>query len=264
MSTSSTTPASSKTPAGQCVVCGKETYLRCGPCNRFGTDWMFFCSIEHQQLIWKRHRHVCGPRSKPFQFPEFNQSEIEECKKYVLYPVLEDGRQTGKTQLDTLYDGFFKGNFTNFGILVDSLREGGEASSSFKDEFSLLCDLRAWLFDMRVHSAIHENPLLSRSGQLLRHNTKAHPFDWIARWVRDLDRDGDYSSSGPAWTSEFLHRQLIFHYLLEQLGDDHPYTRSAYKRIAELAEQVIQKTHPRLAERLLEKKATRERVSMRK
>lgn len=35
---------------GPCVVCGESTYNRCSDCAKYGTDWMYFCSIEHKKL----------------------------------------------------------------------------------------------------------------------------------------------------------------------------------------------------------------------
>ncbi|GAA5904687.1 uncharacterized protein JCM6883_003870 [Sporobolomyces salmoneus] len=45
---------------GQCVVCGKDCSTRCSACAAHELDWMFFCSTEHQKLIWFTHKRVCG------------------------------------------------------------------------------------------------------------------------------------------------------------------------------------------------------------
>ncbi|GAA5954940.1 hypothetical protein JCM3765_007818 [Sporobolomyces pararoseus] len=200
------------------------------------------------EQIWKRHRPVCGARSKPFRFPGFTQTEIDECKKYAYSPVMEDGRPTGKVELELLGDGLFRGKFAKFETLLERLREG--EGCTINHERSLY-GLRGWLFDMRIASATGGNPSLLTGSGLLKKESEDHPFDWLARWVRILDPDGDFSSSGPPWTSEYLHRQLIFHYLLEKFGSDHPYTRNAAEQIASLANQVIRKTHPRQAEEIL-------------
>ena len=36
-------------PLGDCVVCGQRTAKRCSSCASHGTDWMYFCSQEHQK-----------------------------------------------------------------------------------------------------------------------------------------------------------------------------------------------------------------------
>jgi len=45
------TSALTSTSVGKCVVCGKETWMRCSACSKAGLDWMCFCSIEHQKLV---------------------------------------------------------------------------------------------------------------------------------------------------------------------------------------------------------------------
>ncbi|GAA5855229.1 hypothetical protein JCM8547_008994 [Rhodosporidiobolus lusitaniae] len=62
-----------------CWVCGKETESRCLPCSERGFD-IFFCSMEHQKLIWKHHKRVCGENSNPFLYPPFDDEEIELFK----------------------------------------------------------------------------------------------------------------------------------------------------------------------------------------
>jgi len=94
---STSTSPSTETSSGECVVCGAITTKRCSSCAASGTDWMFFCSIEHQRLvslplpfpysftadenpsqIWSAHKRVCGSRSHPFQWPGFSSKEIED------------------------------------------------------------------------------------------------------------------------------------------------------------------------------------------
>ena len=47
----SISPAATTQATGECVVCGKETVTRCSACAKNGTEWMFFCSTEHQKLV---------------------------------------------------------------------------------------------------------------------------------------------------------------------------------------------------------------------
>ncbi|GAA5894276.1 zinc finger MYND domain-containing protein [Sporobolomyces salmoneus] len=60
---------------GECVVCGKKTTLRCSACSKAGLGWMFFCSIDHQELIWKVHKRVCGKAA--FEWPALNDEEVQ-------------------------------------------------------------------------------------------------------------------------------------------------------------------------------------------
>ncbi|GAA5950581.1 hypothetical protein JCM3765_000538 [Sporobolomyces pararoseus] len=84
MSSTSPKPPSS---TGQCVVCGKETMSKCSSCLTAGVDWMYFCSVEHQKLIWKTHKQVCG--KKTFEWPPLSQEEVDEAwqlRKSPLFP----------------------------------------------------------------------------------------------------------------------------------------------------------------------------------
>ncbi|GAA5979461.1 hypothetical protein JCM11641_005402 [Rhodosporidiobolus odoratus] len=40
-----------------------------------------FCSPEHQKLIWKTHKKVCGPKGNPFQAPPLDAEETERAKR---------------------------------------------------------------------------------------------------------------------------------------------------------------------------------------
>ncbi|GAA5987476.1 hypothetical protein JCM10908_001971 [Rhodotorula pacifica] len=72
MSASNTAPSSA---AGECLVCGASTSTRCSSCaSKSGFD-LFFCSKEHQKLIWPFHRLVCGDRAHPFRLPTFSPEE---------------------------------------------------------------------------------------------------------------------------------------------------------------------------------------------
>ncbi|BGP31671.1 hypothetical protein JCM10296v2_003445 [Rhodotorula toruloides] len=62
--TSSTTQAHATATDGpdgeggmaKCCVCGQATDKRCQACAKSGID-LFFCSPEHQKLVWKHHKH---------------------------------------------------------------------------------------------------------------------------------------------------------------------------------------------------------------
>ncbi|GAA5949549.1 hypothetical protein JCM10213_002595 [Rhodosporidiobolus nylandii] len=65
---------------GECAVCGIVTKQRCGACAEAGAA-IFFCSREHQKLIWSAHKRFCGANSKPFRFPLLSPAEAELAKK---------------------------------------------------------------------------------------------------------------------------------------------------------------------------------------
>ncbi|PRQ72377.1 hypothetical protein AAT19DRAFT_16301 [Rhodotorula toruloides] len=60
---------------GECLVCAKETKNRCSACAKAGID-IFFCSPEHQKLLWPLHRFFCGPgKANPFKWPALSRAE---------------------------------------------------------------------------------------------------------------------------------------------------------------------------------------------
>ncbi|GAA5991679.1 hypothetical protein JCM5350_007315 [Sporobolomyces pararoseus] len=89
----STTSNPASTGLGECVVCGKESTTACSACKKAGLDWMYFCSKEHQKLIWKVHKRVCGKNS--FEWPPLSEKEVEEGWIWRNLPVApEDSPET--------------------------------------------------------------------------------------------------------------------------------------------------------------------------
>ncbi|GAA5885799.1 hypothetical protein JCM6882_007566 [Rhodosporidiobolus microsporus] len=60
----------------RCCVCGTTTINRCSSCAKFGFD-LFFCSREHQKVIWPVRKLCCGERASPFRWPDLSKQEIE-------------------------------------------------------------------------------------------------------------------------------------------------------------------------------------------
>ncbi|BGP39592.1 hypothetical protein JCM10449v2_003543 [Rhodotorula kratochvilovae] len=71
--------ASSAPEAAPCVVCGTATSSYCSACRQAGT-LLAFCSKEHQKLVWKHHKLVCGPASNPFKWPQPSAQELAVIK----------------------------------------------------------------------------------------------------------------------------------------------------------------------------------------
>ncbi|GAA5914400.1 hypothetical protein JCM8208_002840 [Rhodotorula glutinis] len=66
-----------------CLVCGAETENRCSSCAEAGID-LRFCSSDHQALVWKAHRRVCGPgKANPFTWPLLSRSESAELVEHM-------------------------------------------------------------------------------------------------------------------------------------------------------------------------------------
>ncbi|GAA5846276.1 hypothetical protein JCM9279_005885 [Rhodotorula babjevae] len=62
--------------AQPCEVCGVETTQRCSACVKAGID-LFFCSKDHQKLVWPAHKTVCGPgKAHPFAVTPLSGDEL--------------------------------------------------------------------------------------------------------------------------------------------------------------------------------------------
>ncbi|BGP31709.1 hypothetical protein JCM10296v2_003483 [Rhodotorula toruloides] len=70
----------------KCCFCREPTSKRCQACAKSGIDF-FFCSPEHQKLVWKHHKEVCGPNAPPFRYPPFSQDEVDELLALEHQPV---------------------------------------------------------------------------------------------------------------------------------------------------------------------------------
>ncbi|ORY91775.1 hypothetical protein BCR35DRAFT_312038 [Leucosporidium creatinivorum] len=54
----------------ECVVCGAATTKTCSACKK-----LFFCSAEHQKLLWPIHKHLCG--KDQYSPPPLTEGEVE-------------------------------------------------------------------------------------------------------------------------------------------------------------------------------------------
>ncbi|GAA5917415.1 hypothetical protein JCM6882_000854 [Rhodosporidiobolus microsporus] len=64
--------------SGKCCVCARVTSTRCSACGDAGIG-IFFCSREHQKLVYFAHKKVCGERANPFLWPDLSEEEAEEA-----------------------------------------------------------------------------------------------------------------------------------------------------------------------------------------
>ncbi|GAA5939514.1 hypothetical protein JCM10213_009112 [Rhodosporidiobolus nylandii] len=72
---------SAETTEEACWVCGKVTANRCSACEAQGMS-IFFCSREHQKLIWPVHKLVCGSSSNPIAYPLLTVEESQQAKAH--------------------------------------------------------------------------------------------------------------------------------------------------------------------------------------
>ncbi|GAA6051787.1 Proteophosphoglycan 5 [Rhodotorula toruloides] len=69
----------------KCCVCGEGTTKRCQACAKHGIH-LFFCSPEHQKLVWKHHKQVCGPNAHPLSPPACSDDELRDLLAHGRHP----------------------------------------------------------------------------------------------------------------------------------------------------------------------------------
>ncbi|GAA6010667.1 hypothetical protein JCM10207_007794 [Rhodosporidiobolus poonsookiae] len=77
-------------PTGECLMCGTKTVQRCSACGSAGLD-LFFCSAEHQKLLWPVHRDICGANSNPFRWPPLSREEVDDAVQNSAVQVPDSG-----------------------------------------------------------------------------------------------------------------------------------------------------------------------------
>ncbi|BGP16696.1 hypothetical protein JCM10213v2_004698 [Rhodosporidiobolus nylandii] len=82
---------SAETTEEACWVCGKVTANRCSACEAQGMS-IFFCSREHQKLIWPVHKLVCGSSSNPIAYPLLTVEESQQAKAHAYEAVRVEGK----------------------------------------------------------------------------------------------------------------------------------------------------------------------------
>ncbi|GAA6007684.1 hypothetical protein JCM10207_004839 [Rhodosporidiobolus poonsookiae] len=75
-------------PSGPCCICGEVTTKSCSACSSAGVD-LFFCSKEHQRLVWFAHKEACG--TNPFKLPPLSEEEVRFALAHAdkRYPLVE-------------------------------------------------------------------------------------------------------------------------------------------------------------------------------
>ncbi|BGO91256.1 hypothetical protein NBRC10512_008252 [Rhodotorula toruloides] len=65
----------------RCAVCGTSTENRCSGCSKAGGPTIFFCSPDHQKLVWHNHKRVCRDKSAAFVAPPLSDVEYQHYRQ---------------------------------------------------------------------------------------------------------------------------------------------------------------------------------------
>ncbi|BGP15749.1 hypothetical protein JCM10213_007956 [Rhodosporidiobolus nylandii] len=193
--------------AQPCCVCGKETTQKCGSCAAAGFD-LFFCSREHQKLIWYAHKRVCGANAIPFRHPLLTRDEADEAIRRMNEPCFlvsapdePDLRISLKKRMMSDMDD------EHCIICIDGVTSGSAGGLNEDVAYMVLMDTREanWIRDTR-----HCSPFDSLAAFEVE---PAYGHDWI-----DL-----FTFSTARWLSDLRHKALTFYavkHLMHQEADE--------------------------------------------
>ncbi|GAA6024079.1 hypothetical protein JCM10207_009302 [Rhodosporidiobolus poonsookiae] len=128
----------------RCCVCAVETANRCAACAAVGTD-LFFCSKEHQKLVWNVHKRFCGKAG--FEHPLLQPEEAERAKEIGFTLSFENGLTLasmllGNRPSSSATKALFKRRIDSLTVNSGSTSRGAHASTQDR---SLARDVRCLL-----------------------------------------------------------------------------------------------------------------------
>ncbi|GAA5821575.1 hypothetical protein JCM11251_000915 [Rhodosporidiobolus azoricus] len=136
---------------GECCVCGARTEKRCGACSAAGFD-LFFCSREHQKLVYFAHKQVCGRNAKPFCFPPLTPAEAAEAIE-IRHLDIDCDEPSLSGQIEEIIGCAPEG----VPVCIRSLTMGNPSSTIGAYASGLLCTVRAGMTNQRVLAATRQH-----------------------------------------------------------------------------------------------------------
>ncbi|GAA5975873.1 hypothetical protein JCM5350_000763 [Sporobolomyces pararoseus] len=260
MSSSASPPSNASTPSGKCVVCGKNTHLRCGECLREGTTEQWFCSIEHKKLVWPLHKRFCGVRSNPFQWPGLSAAEYNEFARM-------DASQAKVAGFDIA--GEHKAEW----VSLQTLTFGERVPASLNDPIVFL---RKSLFEATLDE-IWTNIKLGKQDSKLNDSELAGYSEDQLSWITYLANGTQYPidaaifiqerilpglASSPQrwgnWWSTFQHKFITWHAVRQvyMVGDRSEemanHVEYCQKEVIRFCRETVSLTHPREASKFVD------------
>ncbi|GAA5849812.1 hypothetical protein JCM8547_000570 [Rhodosporidiobolus lusitaniae] len=194
------------TRTGICCVCGVPASTRCPTCGGAGLD-LFFCSTEHQKLVWKSHKRVCGHPS--FPHPLLTEEESQLALSARNDKVATPMSAATELSLSNVVRDIIPMPDEQVPILIQTVTAGITAPPPPLPLRNLaLASIRSLLPRLRL--AHLPSPLAASQNR---------PFDSLAHVMlrRSIQRAGPPVLVEPEWLGEFQHLLLIALVLFEKL-----------------------------------------------
>ncbi|GAA5884104.1 hypothetical protein JCM16303_005919 [Sporobolomyces ruberrimus] len=212
-------PPSSST-SGDCAVCGNSCTTRCSACATNGCDWMFFCSTEHQKLVWHTHKRVCGVNAAPFQWPSFTESEAMNAKSLLLAEI--EFRQSRGEGLGGLLgsDGRTTMTIPEIKVAIDVVTEGSTLAYRYPYERHILAArLRKQFFTLEIIRNGEVKKRSINSADMMASISK-DPFGALARFLDNFQSIYAKIIPAPSLMDSLLHKLLAHFSLLASYYKD--------------------------------------------
>ncbi|GAA5975799.1 hypothetical protein JCM5350_000734 [Sporobolomyces pararoseus] len=251
MSNASVPTGQTKSP-GLCVVCGTQTSKLCSSCSKAGSQ-MFFCSIEHQRLVFFAHKLVCGNRSNPFLLPGFTQEETERFKYLAKLPLVPS--PSGSIPFNDYKPLPDKPAIP--ANLVDNFVES-EYQRSLDSRFNIgLVIYRMHAFDMERQLQLEHGSTYASNSLKLGRQQPANAFAFFLGHLPvklfRVETLEEYAS----WSSRFQHLLLISLALsiqtqVQQDPELPGLANVALTRVVKFCREVVSQSHPKEASLLVD------------
>ncbi|GAA6027723.1 hypothetical protein JCM8097_008001 [Rhodosporidiobolus ruineniae] len=198
-----------------CCVCGKKTTNRCSSCKDAGFD-LFFCSPQHQKLIWLFHKRVCGKKATPVVLPEFSEDEVQRvCElAYIKQSVdrksykLSNAPSARRFSLPLVFKSVLGvPEESAVELTVPLLRDPSSLSKDRRDVLLYLA--RSAVFDLVAKPVRH-----------VRHFLELSPFYHVANLESIIRADYDFLRKG--CLCDFRHYALVLFTLARYAASDEP------------------------------------------
>ncbi|GAA6042600.1 hypothetical protein JCM8097_003151 [Rhodosporidiobolus ruineniae] len=232
---------------GPCLACGKEAETRCQACGKAGIS-LFFCSKEHQRLLWPTHKKVCGARSNPFTLPGLTVAEVDDAVQHLhtSFRAAQDEYTTLAAQLDRI--GMPRHLQSRF---IGSLGENSTEPTNLPHPNKQIS-----LFVVRstAHGRGRDRRTTPGNKQMRSASDLLDALSWLAPgcYVWPYWNDGPF----PSWWTRYQH--LLLAALTMASAGEHAetkkeqeelfeLTRGAHRRVRDFAETDVRADDPRIA-----------------
>ncbi|GAA5889023.1 hypothetical protein JCM6882_009719 [Rhodosporidiobolus microsporus] len=187
----------STSASGKCCVCGVATDQRCSACGAADFD-LFFCSREHQKLVYFVHKQVCGVNAKPFRFPPLSEEEASKAKSLASAPQIS---------FETIEEYVVKvqgGTKDQVPVVIDTLQQPNPPHISPHLTASLVCTIRH-----KVDRFMQQSVAAGLMSALVHQENCSHPPVVLANVAASISHVANFPVDED-WFIQLMHHVAIF------------------------------------------------------